>query len=1281
MKPAQPKPLRLKVNLYDGKEGENLHFWVREVELVMDAALISTERLRVAFALSNLGGRAKTWAYTREATTPGCFTTLPANYEYRQRSRFVACKQGKRELHEYIQEMRVLAASLVGNPLSEHIKVTVFVDGLKVGPSRTRLFRVYANTMEEAIQIALQEEYSHRQARTPTSVWQGHNALSGAVQGAPAAGASSGQVPMELGTAVQSSIRCYGCPAGGQRKFPSKPRGSRGPWQKPRPKGQGNWAHQNTDGARHGGLASESLGALETRKSSSGLLVVQSSVRGYGDPFRILIDSGGVDELCSTPDGRAEWRQYDLILGIPWLEKHEPWIDWRGKIIGARRTAVSDRALVSDGPTSSGSLLRSKKYWDSLTPTKILTTGHETKAHCQACGIATTASPNAESRPQAADAVEQDASSVGNIVPRRVEETEKSESGTCVSSVGNEVLREVKKTNTRAEVSLSTSRVDNKEPHSESETPPAQPVEEQYDVVDGVSGRQVKAGAVHLKALPEMSALLNLEELSVKDFLAESTHSTPTFCVRKPNGKWRLVYAYNKLNNATVLAQTPIPRKDVLLNNMSGCTLYSAFDLVDEYYQILMRESDIPLTAVSTPSGMLWEWLAMPQGLSNSPATFNRLVTQLFRSLRTFAQTCFDDIFVHSRADDGQTAMEVDLAYLHRVFEVMRANKLYSNIDKCVFPAEEIKALGCFISRVCVRADPGKVMAIPAWPTPRSQKDPRKWLGLANYLHKYSAGYAELARPLSDPLKNDADWVWEQQHQDSFDSIKASLQQAPVLALPDENKAFSVVCDASDYAIGCALLQKDDEGHERVISFQSRQLKAAERNYPVHDKELLAMKYALVKFRVHLLGTRPFAIYTDHASLRTATNSPPQRMPGKLNVLADALSRRLDYGLAHVSRVTTDLYNRIRLAYQGDENYTPLVRFLSEGTGAKIDRVDPGDPPRVVVPNDEDLKYGILLEALDAQMSDHPSREKIYQAASQTFWWPHMYIWRVKPSGHASAPLQSLPVPADCWKSMSLDFVFGLPADDRGNTGILVFVCRLSKMVHLAPVRDKVTGKQAAQLFLDSVFRYHGLPETIVSDRDPRFTGAFWDTLFQLLGTKLTMSTADHPQTDGQTERVNRVLEDTLRSICAEAPWSWSDQLPMVEFALNNAVHASTGFTPFYLNGLRHPQVPLTLRETPMPPAQQTDAISRVRDAMASAQESQKEYSDKHGRETLIDELGLLDTKKLPLKVVSSIKSNKLNHRFIGPFAALVSHGAAFTIDLPKSMATHTTFYVGRLKR
>ncbi|KAG2888322.1 hypothetical protein PC119_g19788 [Phytophthora cactorum] len=476
----------------------------------------------------------------------------------------------------------------------------------------------------------------------------------------------------------------------------------------------------------------------------------------------------------------------------------------------------------------------------------------------------------------------------------------------------------------------------------------------------------------------------------------------------------------------------------------------------------------------------------------------------------------------------------------------MRANKLYANIDKCVFASPAVKVLGCFVSNVGVRADPEKVKAVAAWPMPRSQKGFRKWLGLASYLHKYRAGYAGLARPLSELLKKDSDWRWEHRHQDAFKRIKASLKQAPVLALPDETKPLSVVCDASDYTIGCALVQNDADGHERVISFQSSQLKAAERNYPVHDKEPLAMKYALAKF------------------------------------------------------------------YRNDESLASLVRFLTAGKEAKSEwlsprqrsrlhryewqdgllyyRVEPHEPPRIVVPNDEDLKFDILQEAHDAPSSDHLGREKTFLSVSQAFWWTHMYRWvaryvktcetcqRVKPAGHASAPLQSLPVPVDCWKSMSLDFVFGLPADDHGNTGILVLVCRLSKMVHLAPVPDTVTGEQAARLFVDGVFRHLGLPETLVSDRNPRFTAAFWQTLFQLPGTRLHMSTTDHPQTDGQTERVNRVLEDTLRSVYAAAPRTWSERLPVVEFALNNAVHALTGFIPFYLNGMRHPRAPLTLR-------------------------------------------------------------------------------------------------------
>ena len=733
---------------------------------------------------------------------------------------------------------------------------------------------------------------------------------------------------------------------------------------------------------------------------------------------------------------------------------------------------------------------------------------------------------------------------------------------------------------------------------------------------------------------------------------SKSPHSSPTFCVKKATGGWRIVHAFNKLNDATIPAQTPIPRKDMILDGMSGSTVFSAIDLTDGFYQILMREDDVPLTAVSTPSGMLWEWLVMPQGLKNAPATFNRMVSQLLRPFRSFAPSYFDDIFVHSSADGSRTDVEVHLEHLRKVFLVMRENKLYANLRKCMFCTPEIPVLGCYVGKDGVRADPEKVKSICAWPVPKSVKDLRQWLGLANYLHKYTANYAALVRPLSQLLKKESEWKWTPEHQEAFDAIKKSLQEAPVLALPDYGKPFHVVCDASQFAIGCALMQHDSNGHERVISYQSRQLKTAERNYPVHDKELLAMKYSLVKFRVYLLGEQRFVIYTDHASLRTATNSPhlSQRMarwlsffaeynfvvfykPGKLNILADALSRRPDYdprceedlsviecvacpseALNSVAvRATSSLRDDIIASYENDAFCAPILHYLQDpsesalrklpnGIRARIPRysladgllyysVDVHDPPRVVVPTDDDIRSRLMHEYHDSPMGGHLGREKTFLALSRDYYWNHQYKWvrkwvrscdtcqRIKPTASSQAPLRPLPIPTDCWKSISMDFIFGLPPDARQRDGVVVFVDRFSKMAHMAPVSQNITAEETALLFIDVVFRHHGLPETIVSDRDPRFTALFWRSVFKLLDTSLDMSTAAHPETDGQTERVNRVLEDVLRSFATSFP-DWSTFLPLAEFAMNNSVHTSTGMTPFYVNSGRHPRVPALLGMT-----------------------------------------------------------------------------------------------------
>ncbi|KAE9083335.1 hypothetical protein PF010_g21252 [Phytophthora fragariae] len=675
-----------------------------------------------------------------------------------------------------------------------------------------------------------------------------------------------------------------------------------------------------------------------------------------------------------------------------------------------------------------------------------------------------------------------------------------------------------------------------------------------------------------------------------------------------------------------------------------------------------MGESDIPLTAVSTPSGMLWEWLVIQQGLKNAPATFNRMVSHVLRPLRAFAPSYFDDIFVHSRAEDGLSAVDVHLRHLRKVFEEMRENKLYANLKKCVFCAPEIPVFGCYVSKSGVRADPEKISSICSWPTPKNQTELHQWLGLANYLHKYTKDYADLIQPMSSLLKKDVAWYWRPEHQDAFDAVIKSLASAPVLMLLDTSRSFYVVCDASDFAIGCALMQFDAEGREPVVSYQSRQMKPAEKNYPVHDKELIAMRYALIKFRVYLLGEQTFAVYTDDASLRTAMKSPhlSQRMarwlslfaeynfvvhykPGKNNILADALSRRPDYdprcltrhqdipddddgdddcatcvtlGInATVSGPVLPLRQQIADAYEEDAFYATIIRYLrnpAADTLAKLTRptrdaitrydldgdlltyaIDTFDTPRVVIPADDDLRARLVHEYHDAPAGGHLGREKTFAALSRDFFWSRMYKWIrkwvrsceicqcVKPAvceacsvqaGSASSATHRHERVAICQYGLH----FGLPRDAEGRTDVLVFVDRFSKMVHLAPVAAEVTADESAELFLDLVFRHHGLPESIVSDRDPRFTSAFWTRLFALLGTRLLMSTAAHPETDGQTERVNRVLEDILRSYATSFD-SWSSFLPMAEFALNNSTHASTGLTPFFVNNARRPRVPALL--------------------------------------------------------------------------------------------------------
>ncbi|KAG3235160.1 hypothetical protein PI124_g19795 [Phytophthora idaei] len=422
---------------------------------------------------------------------------------------------------------------------------------------------------------------------------------------------------------------------------------------------------------------------------------------------------------------------------------------------------------------------------------------------------------------------------------------------------------------------------------------------------------------------------------------------------------------------------------------------------------------------------MLWEWLVMPQGLKNAPATFNRTVSHVLRPLRDFAPSYFDDISVHSRAEDGLSALEVHLKHLRQVFQVMRENKLYANLMKCIFCAPEIPALGCYVSKNGVRADPEKVSSICAWPTPQNPTELRQWLDLANYLHEYTKNYAGLIQPLSSLLKKDATWSCTSARQAAFDSAKKSMTEAPILALPNDSKPFHVVCDESDFAIGCALVQFDDEGRERVVSYQSRQLKPAEHLRGVH-RPCIAENSD--EESPSLPADGPLAIaFSEY-------NFVVHYKPGKNNILTDALSWRPDYdprdssgrqasieeddedncatcqasGL-NLTSVSPEmpLRDAIRSAYEHDTTYSSILkhlrspsddtlRALTHSTRHHIDRyrladnlltysIDHFDAPRIVVPNDPDLRSRIIHEFHDALLGGHLAARKRLRLCHATF--------------------------------------------------------------------------------------------------------------------------------------------------------------------------------------------------------------------------------------------------------------------------------------------------------
>jgi hypothetical protein len=539
----------------------------------------------------------------------------------------------------------------------------------------------------------------------------------------------------------------------------------------------------------------------------------------------------------------------------------------------------------------------------------------------------------------------------------------------------------------------------------------------------------------------------------------------------------------------------------------------------------------------------------------------------------------FDDLLIYNKT------WEEHLRHLDQILSIMEEQSLYTKESKCEFGMTKVLYLGHIIGEKGVQVHQEKIKAIMEWPTPKTLTELRGFLGMCTYYRKFVKGFSQLCAPLTDLTKKGA-FKWSEEAQFTMDKMKKVMSTCPVLALPDFGLPFTLECDASGEGIGVVLMQ-----NRHPLAYESRKLRGPELLYSIYDKEMLAIMHALAKFRQYLVGAR-FVVKSDHNSLKYLLeqkdlNERQQKwvsriqaydfdiefVKGKNNVVVDALSRRPS--IFSMSGVSVDWKDHLVLEYAKDQFACQLLDGQVQDDNFRIINDLIYYKGRIFLVPGSAFKAKVLQACHDSPMAGHQGISKTYRQVRERFSWKGLkedVIRHVKECTtcqenkdehtHPTGLLQPLPIPEHKWESISMDFITGLPRT-QGKDCIFVVVDRLTKFAHFFSIATDFSAAQVAELFFREIFRLHGLPKTIVSDRDSRFMSTFWQELFRLVGTALTPSTSYHPQTDGQTEIVNKWVEGYLRNYVAGQQKAWVRWLHLGEYCYNTTQHVSIGMTPF----------------------------------------------------------------------------------------------------------------------
>ncbi|UYV75641.1 hypothetical protein LAZ67_13000826, partial [Cordylochernes scorpioides] len=768
--------------------------------------------------------------------------------------------------------------------------------------------------------------------------------------------------------------------------------------------------------------------------------------------------------------------------------------------------------------------------------------------------------------------------------------------------------------------------------------------------------------------------------------------------LKKKDGNWRFCVDYRRLNKVTKKDVYPLPRIDDTLDSLKGAKFYSSMDLHSGYWQIEVDEADREKTAFITPDG-LYEFLVMPFGLCNAPATFERMMDKILKGLKWTMALCYlDDIVVYSKSFNE---------HLHRleiILQCLDKAELRLNPKKCLFGTKRIRVFGHLVDSKGIYPDPEKIEAIAKFPTPKSITDVRSFIGLCSYYRRFIENFAEKAAPLHEVFKKDNKFTWNSDQQDAFDSLKKALMSEPVLAYFEEQLPTELHTDASGYGIGAVLVQIND-GKERPVGYASRTLFKAEKNYSTTERECLAAIWAINKFRPYLFG-REFVIVTDHHALCWLSNlkDPTGRLArwalklqeynvtvvyksGRKHQDADCLSRnplQLESEEAYNDE-DDDIPSITALTcFEAEQRKDPKINELIDETeifGAESKgyemlkgtlykkNFDPlGNQHLLVIP--KHLRLELLKSLHDAPTAGHLGFSKTYERAKNKYFWPgllrdirkyvaHCKECQRKKQSTQKPPglLKAIPPASSPFQRVGMDLLGRFPKSDTGNKWIIVCTDYLTRF---AVTKALPTGeaKEAAKFLMEDVVLKHGAPREIITDRGRVFQSKLIAELTNQCSSIHRFTTAYHPQTNGLTERLNKTLANMIAMYVSVEQKDWDVILPYVTFAYNTAKQDTTGFTPFKLIHGREAETTVdTLFPNPHEDLQEDYSqkiASRVEETRQlarletlKAQEKDKaRYDSKH--EAMDYNVGDLVWIFIPIRKVGL--SEKLMKRYFGPY-------------------------------